>query len=74
MFTLIETETDKKWVVWDCVEVFILTETDTMTDVNEFQTHFIGIGLCFCQCEHALNPTYETPCRIDSAVQNRKYI
>ena len=41
-----ETETDKKWVVWDCVEVFILTETDTVTDVNGFQTRFIGLGLC----------------------------
>ena len=46
MFTLTETETDKKWVVWDCVEVFTLTETDTMTDVSGFQTHFIGLGLC----------------------------
>ena len=74
MFTLTETETDKKWVVSDCVEVFILTETDTVTDVNEFQTHFIGLGLCFFQCEHTLNPTYDTPCCIDYAVQNSKYL
>ena len=45
-----ETETDKKWVVLDCVEVFILTETET--DVNGFQTHFIGLSLG--QCEHTL--------------------
>ena len=54
MFTLTETETktetDKKWVVWDCVEVFTLTEAHTVTDANGFQTHFIGLGLC--QCEH----------------------
>ena len=31
------------------VEVFILTEIDTVTDVNGFQTHFIGLGLCFCR-------------------------
>ena len=43
VFTL--TETDKKWVLWDCVEVFILTGTDTVTDANGFQTHFIGLGL-----------------------------
>ena len=55
MFTLTETETDKKWVVWDCVEVFILTETDTVTYVNRFQTHFVGLGLCLCQCEAPLS-------------------
>ena len=41
IFTLTETETDKKWVVWDCVEVFILTETDTVTDANGFQTYLL---------------------------------
>ena len=41
-----------QWVVWDCVEVFTLTETYTVTDANGFQTHFIGFGLC--QCEHTL--------------------
>ena len=55
VFTLTEAETeaesDKKWVEWDCVEVVILTETDTVTDVNGFKTHFIGLGLCLCQCE-----------------------
>ena len=34
------------------VEVFILTEIDTVTDVNGFQTHFIG--LCLCQCERTM--------------------
>ena len=54
-----ESETDKKWVVWDCVEVFILTETDTLTDVNGFQTNFIGLNLgiaiCLCQCERTIS-------------------
>ena len=51
MFTLTEaeTETDRKWVVWNCVEVFILTETDTVIDVNGFKTHIIGLGLCRCE-------------------------
>ena len=57
--TKTESETDKKWVVWDCVEVFILTETDTLTDVNGFQTYFIGlnlgIGICLCQCERTIS-------------------
>ena len=55
VFTLTETETDKKWVVWDCVEVLTLTETDTMTNASGFQTHFVGLGLC--QCEHILTDT-----------------
>ena len=35
----------------------VWTETDTLTDVNGFQTHFNGLGLgpglglCLCQCE-----------------------
>ena len=33
------------------MEVFILTETDTVTDVNGFQTHFIALSLGLCQCE-----------------------
>ena len=38
-----DTETDKKWVGWDSVEV--LTKTDTVTNVNGFQTHFIGLSI-----------------------------
>ena len=63
MFTLAETETeteteiDKRWVVWDCVAVFILTETERVTDVNGFQTHFTGLGFGLCQCEHIFNHT-----------------
>ena len=57
--TKTESETDTKWVVWDCVEVFILIERDTLTDVNGFQTHFIGlnlgIGICLCQCERTIS-------------------
>ena len=34
------------------MEVFILTETDTVTDVNGFQTHFIGLSLGFCLCQY----------------------
>ena len=30
--------------------MFILTETHTVSDVNEFQTHFIG--LCQCDTHH----------------------
>ena len=29
--------------------MFILTETDTVTDVNGLQTHFIGLGVCQCE-------------------------
>ena len=57
--TEIECETDKKWVVWECVEMFLLTKTDTKTDVNGFQTHFIGLGhgirLCLCQYGRTIN-------------------
>ena len=35
--TEVETETDKKWVVPDCAEVLILTETNTVTNANGFQ-------------------------------------
>ena len=34
--------------------VFVLTETDTMIGINGFQTHFIGLGLCLCQCERII--------------------
>ena len=34
-----------KWVVCDCVVVFVLTETDTVTDFIGF---FIGLGLGLC--------------------------
>ena len=40
------------------MEVFTLTETDTVTDINGFQTHFISIGLGPCQCEHILTSNY----------------
>ena len=37
-------------------------ETDTVTDVNGFQTHFIGlsIGICLCQCERTISIPAET--------------
>ena len=50
VFTLTETETDKKWVVRHCVEVFVPADTDTVTDAMRFQTQFIALALC--QCEH----------------------
>ena len=40
-------------IVWRCSYCTETeTETDTVTDVNGFQTHLIGLVLC--QCEHAL--------------------
>ena len=47
VFTLTETkgETDKKWVVWDCVEVFILTETDTVTNVNGWVSNPVSVSV-----------------------------
>ena len=53
-----DTETDKKWVVWDSVKV--LTKIDTVTNVNMFQTHgfyrYLGLslGLGLCQCERTI--------------------
>ena len=34
--------------------MFILTVAATVTDVNGFQTYFIGLGLGHCQCEYTL--------------------
>ena len=42
------------------MEVFTLTEIDTVTDANGFQTHYIGLGLDLCQYEHTLNQTCST--------------
>ena len=39
-----DTDTDKKWVIKNCVEVFILPDTDTDTDVG------VGVG----QGEHTI--------------------
>ena len=56
MFTLTEAETeiDKKWVVWDYVGVFALTETVTVIETDEMGWIPIDIGHCFCLgwCEH----------------------
>ena len=58
-FTLTEseTETDKNGLyVWRCSYCTETeTETGTMIDVIGFQTHFIGLGLCLCQCEQYLD-------------------
>ena len=63
-----DTDTDKKWVIKNCVEVFTLpdtdtsTDTDTDTDANGLQTHFVGVSVCIgvCvgvgQCEHSIKP------------------
>ena len=51
VFILIETETDKKWVIWYCVQVFTLTETET-------DKKWVVIGLCLCQCEHLYTIPY----------------
>ena len=61
VFTLLDTDTvtDKKWVIKNCVQVFILpdTDTDSDTDAIGLQTHFVGIGVCIGngQCEHTVN-------------------
>ena len=69
VFTLpdTDTDTDKKWVIKNCVKVFILpdrdTDTDTDTDTDEIglQTHFVGVGVGVDidvdvrQCEHTIN-------------------
>ena len=41
-----DTDTDKKWIIKNCVEVFILPDTATDTDV--------GIGVGVGQCEHTI--------------------
>ena len=52
MFTLPDTDTDtvKKLVIKNCVEVFTLPGTDTDTDAIGLQTRFVGVGIE--QCEH----------------------
>ena len=53
VFTLPNTDTDKKkWVVKNCVEVFILADTDTVTDTdsNGLQTHFVRVCVSVGQC------------------------
>ena len=47
-----QTDTDKKLVIKNCVEVFILLYTDTDTDAIGFQTHFGGVGIG--QCKHTV--------------------
>ena len=39
-----DTDTHKKWIIKNCVEVFILPDTATDTDVG------VGVG----QCEHTI--------------------
>ena len=62
VFTLADTDTDKEWVIKNCVEVFILpdrdTDTDTDTDAIGLQTHFVGVGISVGvgQCEHTIKP------------------
>ena len=56
-----ETGTNKKWVGYDYVEVFTLNKTDTVTDANRFQTHFIGLSLGLGLC---LSLSVSTPRRI----------
>ena len=50
VFTLTEaeSETDKKVIVLDCMEVFELNETDTVTDINGFQTVSVSVSACLC--------------------------
>ena len=57
VFTLADTDTDKKWVIKNCVKVFILpdTDTDTNTDAIGLQTHFVGFGVGVGHCEHTIN-------------------
>ena len=59
VFTLPDTntdnDTDKKWVIKNCVEVFILPDTDTDTNVIGLQTHFVVVGVG--QCEHTITVT-----------------
>ena len=50
----------------------VWTETNTVTDVNGFQTHFIslglgpglslGLGLCLCQCERTIKMAFVELC------------
>ena len=53
MFTLTETETDmetnKKWLVWNSVEVFILHwDTDAIGYCSHFLGLCLGIDLSLC--------------------------
>ena len=69
VFTLPDTEIDKKWVVYNCVEVFTLPDTDTVTDADTdadaigLRTHFVSVGVCVGvgvrQCEHTIT-TFHT--------------
>ena len=64
-----DTDTNKKWVIENCVEVFTLpntdtgTDTDTDTDANGLQTHFVSvsvcIGVCVGQCEHSIRVAWK---------------
>ena len=59
MFTLPDNDTDtvKKLVIKNCVEVFTLPGTDTDTDAIGLQTHFVGVGIGVEQCEHVFPAT-----------------
>ena len=54
-------DTDKKWVLKNCVKVFILpdrdTDTDTDTNAIWLQPHFVGVGIGVSvgQCEHTIS-------------------
>ena len=58
-------DTDKKWVIKNCVQVFIVpdtyidTNTDTDTDVIGLQAHFVSVSVCISvgQCEHTIKVT-----------------
>ena len=64
MFTLPDTEinTDKKWLVWNCVEVFTLHRDKYSANTQiplGFCTRFICLGLCLrishCHCKHTIS-------------------
>ena len=49
----------KKWVQLEYAKLFRLADTDTDTDANGLQTHFVCVGICVGvsvgQCEHSIN-------------------
>ena len=60
MFTLPETDTDtdKKWVLKNCVEVFILPDTDTGKPILSVGVGVgigVSVGIGVGQCEHTIN-------------------